>query len=213
MKKIFLILLSLLMLSSVVFANDAQDDQAKAAKKLEDKLMAATIDPSTLTKVALFVEIPTQYINNEKIGKVISEKMSELFPKTKFFVIPHETANAALRIYKEDNRMTEATPINREDIQKISKEIGSRYTLFLKASNNAPSASIGFMSATFKSTIVCDIRLLDVETKNYLVTKEIIKDGKSSSFFAGVPSFTNAYADALEQAFDEFKFDTSTLTK
>ena len=195
MKKL-LILVMLLLMANVCWAADLD---APAAKKV----------------VGVFLEAPVTYANNETVRKLIPNKANDLFPASSFTVLPFDTTTMEMRTYREDNRMvmTEyySQPLNRSDIQKISKGLNCNYALFITVNNNTPRVSVGLFSITFKTTVTCDVRLLNVETGKYIVSKQIMKDGSSTAIYAGVPSFDNAYNEALEKALKEITIDTTLL--
>ena len=167
--------------------------------------------------IGIFMEAPVTFVNNETVRKLVPEKAKSLFSTTMFNVLPFDTTSMELRTYKEDHRMIVnqyySQPVNREDIQKISKPLNCDYALFITISNDAPRFSSGLFSMTFRTTVTCDIRLLDVSTGKYLTSKQIIKDGSSTAIYMGVPSFDNAYREALGKALSELTLDTSTMVK
>lgn len=175
---------------------------------------AATNDKPT---IGIFMEAPVTFANNETVRKSVPEKSKILFPATQFNVLPFDTTSMELRTYKEDHRMNVnqyySQPVNREDIQKISKSLNCDYALFIIITNDAPRVSAGLFSVSFKTTVTCDVRLLNIETGKYLTSKQIIKDGASTAVYMGVPSFDNAYKEALGKALDELTLDTSVMVK
>lgn len=178
--------------------------------------LAADIDTSSDKKIiGVFLEAPATYANNENIRKLVPIKANELFPKSLFTVLPMDTTQTEMRTYREDNHMIfnqyYAQPLNRADIQKIAKGLSCNYALFITVNNDIPRVSAGFFSTSFKTTITCDVRLLNVETGKYVVSKQIMKDGSSTAVLAGVPSFDNAYNEALDKALKEINIDISTL--
>lgn len=176
------------------------------------------IDLNTNKKViGIFLEAPMTYVNNETVRTLIPEKSKEKLPSTIFNILPFEKTEMALRTYKEDNRMIVnqyySQPVNRADIQKICKELGAEYALFITVNNSAPRFSAGLFSMTYRTTVSCDVRLLKVETGNYIFNKQIVKDGSSTAIYMGIPSFENAYREALGKALDELTVDTTSLKK
>ncbi len=174
---------------------------------------------NTKKVVGIFLEAPVSYVNNEKVRVLVPEKTIPLFPRHRFTVLPFDKTTMALRTYKEDNRMVVnqyySQPVNRSDIQKIAKGLKADYALFIIISNGPPRVGAGLFTMSFKTTITCDVRLLDVETGEYLVSKEIVKDGSSTgvTMVGGIPSFDNAYNEALEKALSELTIDTASLIK
>lgn len=179
--------------------------------QLVSTCFAETISNKT---VGIFLEAPVTYVNNETVRRVIPEKAKKIFSSDKFTIIPFADTEMAARIYKEDNRMNVnqyfSQPFNRMDIQKISKDLNCDYALFITISNGPPRASSNLFSVSFKTSVTCDVRLLNIETGKYIVNKQIVKDGSSTSVL-GAPSFDHAYNEALEKALSELVIDTSTL--
>lgn len=174
-------------------------------------------DPSAKPTIGIFLEAPPTYVNNETVRKIVPEKTKAFFPETAFNVLPFDTTAMALRTYKEDHRMNVnqyySQPINRQDMQSMSKDLNCDYALFVIINNDAPRVSAGMFSVSFKTTVTCDVRVLDVASGKYLSSKAITKDGSSTSVMMGVPSFDNAYNEALKKALDEMTIDTKLLVK
>ncbi|MEA4835571.1 MAG: hypothetical protein VB133_10605 [Anaeromusa sp.] len=195
MKKLFLTLLLILFIMPCAFA--ATPDQTPT--------------------IGIFLEAPVTYANNETVRKVVPEKAKSLFPARSFNVLPFEQTSRELRTYKEDHRMNVnqyySQPVNRQDIQSICKVLNCDYALFITINNDAPRVSAGLFSVSFKTSVTCDVRLLDIASGKYLTSKAITKDGSSTAVIMGVPSFDNAYNEALGKALDELTIDTSKLTK
>jgi len=173
--------------------------------------------PNDKTTIGIFMEAPVTFVNNETVRKTVPEKAKSLFPAGYFNVLPFDMTSMELRTYKEDNRMVVnqyySQPVNREDIQKISKGLNCDYALFIIITNDAPRVSSGLFSITFRTTVTCDVRLLDINTGKYLTSKQIIKDGSSTAVYMGVPSFDKAYREALGKALEELTLDTSVMIK
>ncbi|SMC63188.1 hypothetical protein [Sporomusa malonica] len=177
----------------------------------------ASATASDKPTIGIFMEAPITFVNNETVRKTVPEKTMSFFPKNTFNVLPFDTTSMELRTYKEDNRMIVnqyfSKPVNREDIQKIAKGLNCDYALFIIISNDAPRVSAGLFSMSFRTTVTCDVRLLDVATGKYLTSKQIVKDGSSTAIYMGAPSFDNAYREALGKALDELTIDTSVMIK
>ena len=214
MKKISFITLFLALLFSVnTFAYAAQEDnQAQNKSKLHDIMQ--DYDSTGKKVIGIVVEAPIAYVSNETVRKLIPEKVSALFAKSRFMLLPFEETTMAVRTYREDNRMKDedyySDPLNRQDIVNILKPLKCDYAFIIKITNSDARWSQGAFSSSYKTTVTCDIRLLDIATNEYRISKQIIKDGKSTSVL-GSPSFDRAYNDALVKALDELKIDTSSL--
>jgi len=173
--------------------------------------------PTAKSTIGIFMEAPVTFVNNEMVRKTVPEKAKSLFPAASFNVLPFDITSMELRTYKEDHRMNitpqYSQPVNRQDIQTISKNLNCDYALFIIITNEAPRVGAGLFSITFRTTVTCDVRLLDINTGKYLTSKQIIKDGSSTAIYMGVPSFDRAYRDALGKALDELTIDTSVMVK
>ena len=196
-KSTFLSILTLFLLSSICSA--ALADFSATPKKT----------------VGIFVEAPLTYVNNETVREMVPAKVKEKFPANRFKILPYDDTNMALKIYKEENDMYVneffSQPIKRADLQKIAKELGCDYAFFIRIENSMPRVSAGLFSTSFRTTVTCDVRLLDVATGKYIVNKQIVKDGSSTAIYAGVPSFDRAYNEALEKALNEIKIDVNQI--
>ena len=172
--------------------------------------------PDNKPTIGIFLEAPVTFVNNETVRKIVPEKTKSLFPSKQFNVLPFEVTSMELRTFKEDNRMIVnqyySQPVNREDIQRVAKGLNCDYALFVIITNDASRVSSGLFSVSFKITVTCDIRLLNIATGKYLTSKQIIKDGSSTSVL-GAPSFDRAYREVLEKALEELTIDSSVITK
>lgn len=210
----FLLLVSF---SSCLYADDGVSQDITS----NDITIASSSDVFSLSytnkkKVAIFLDAPLTYANNETVRKLVPDKAAKLFEETNLNVIPFDDSMLVLRTYLEDNRMIineyYTQPLNREDIGKISKELGADYAFLIKISNSAPRASSFLFTVTFKTTVTCDVRLLDNATNKYIVSKSIVKDGSTTSIaILGMPDFNTAYTDALKKALDELNIDRDKL--
>lgn len=169
-----------------------------------------------LPTIGVFLDAPVAFVNNETVRTMVTEKASKLFPANKFNLLSFDTTSNELRTFKEDHRMFTSPeysqPVNRLDIQKIGGNLNCDYALFILINNDTPRFSSGLFSVKYKTTVTCDVRLLDINTGNYLASKQITKEGSSAAVY-NVPTFDKAYKEALGKALDEFTIDTSLLLK
>lgn len=220
MKKVLLLIMSLFMLSSVCFASMA------------DKVNAISSYTGETKKVSVLLDAPLGYVSNEEIRKIVVDKADEMFPTPQFIVTPFEDSQMMKQIYREEHGMptTEyasnfGTALKMADIQAIGQSLNTDYVLFIQVSDSGPSYSssntwipfIGGVSSTkAKTSVRCDIRIMNVSTGKYVAMKQTVKDGAdSSSSFMGIggdmPSFDEAYQEAIERCLFELDIDTSKL--
>ena len=220
MRKVFLLMISLCMFSSVCLASMA------------DKVNAISSYTGETKKVSVLLDAPLGYVSNEEIRKIVVDKADEMFPTPQFLVTPFEDSQMMKQIYREEHGMptTEyasnfGTTLKMADIQAIGQSLNTDYVLFIQVSDSGPSYSssntwipfIGGVSSTkAKTSVKCDVRIMNVKTGKYVAMKQTVKDGAdSSSSFMGIggdmPSFDKAYQEAIERCLFELDIDTSKL--
>lgn len=208
MRKIILVLFTIMMMVSVCYADSKKETMA-------DKIAAANYTGEVKT-VTVILDAPVTYADNETIRNAVPKKAKEIFKTPQFEINDFDTTQMQVKIYREENGMITSdyatiTTLKMADVQEIGKMENADYVLFLNVNNTAPRFSAGFMSMSFKTTITCDARVMDVTTGKYVIMKRFVKDGKSTAVLGGIPSFDKAYQEALEKALDELKLDTTTL--
>lgn len=165
--------------------------------------------------VAVMLDAPMTYVNNETVRTLVPKKAKEIFKAPKFNVLPYDDSQMEFKIYREENDMIYnqyvSKPLKRSDLQAMGNELDANYILLIRLTNGAPRVSAGLFSVSFKTSINCDVRLLDVSQAKYVANKNIVKDGKSTAVIAGIPSYDKAYNDALKKALDELTLDTLKL--
>ena len=171
-------------------------------------------------QVAVFLEAPVTFCQEAKVHKMVDEKVALIFEKDKFEVMPLAQAINAVQIYRAENDMTAlsssgwgryAVALKKEDIYSIAKELECDYVFFVRLSNDMPRYSSRLFHSSAKTTISCDVRVLNVAGNKYTFSKQVYSDGKSTAIYMGAPSFERAYFKAFSKALDKIKIDTSTI--
>jgi hypothetical protein len=200
-----------MMLSSFCYA-----DEVKNQESMADKLAAARFT-GEVKKVAILLDAPMTYADNENIRKLVPEKATSIFKKPKFQILPFDDAQMQKKIYREEHNMVTSdyrtiSALKMADVQSLGKQLGADYVLFLNVHNTMPRLGVGFFSMSFKTTITCDMRLMNVVDGKYTFMKQIVRDGSSTAVMYGIPSFDGAYRDALSKSLAELNtIDTSNL--
>ena len=211
MKKVLSILFALMMLSSFCYASEVKSEESMA-----DKVTTAKFT-GEVKKLAILLDAPMTYADNEKIRTLVPEKVASIFKKPKFEILPFDDAQMQKKIYREENNMVTSdyatiSALKMADVQALGKQLGADYVLFLNVHNTMPRVGVGFFSMSFKTTITCDMRLMNVADGKYSFMKQVVKDGSSTAVMYGVPSFDSAYRDALSKALEGLSaIDTSNL--
>lgn len=163
-------------------------------------------------QIGVLLEAPLSFCNDSKTNKIVIKKMNLLFPDDKFNVLSLDAGLNAIQVYREEKDMTGlvsngwttyAVPLKKEDLISIGNKLNCNYILFMRLSNDMPSYSNGLFTKSAKTTIICDVRLLDIAGKNYKYTKQILSKGRSTAIYMGSPSFKRSYYKAFEKALKE----------
>lgn len=171
-------------------------------------------------KVGVCLEAPIAFCQQEKVHKMVDEKVTLIFNKEDFEVMPLSETTSAVQLYRAENDMTAlsssgwgkyAVALKKEDIYSIAKELECDYVFFVRLSNDMPRYSSGLFHSSAKTTISCDVRVLNVAGNKYTFSKQVYSDGKSTAIYMGAPSFGRAYFKAFSKALDKIKIDTSTI--
>ncbi len=171
-------------------------------------------------KIAVFLEAPITFCQEEKVHNMVDEKVALIFEKDKFEVMPLAKAINVVQIYRAENDMTAlsasgwgryAVALKKEDVYSIAKQLECDYVFFVRLSNDMPRYSSGLFHSSAKTTISCDVRVLNVAGNKYTFSKQVYSDGKSTAIYMGAPSFERAYFKAFSKALDKIKIDTSTI--
>ncbi|MDO4922067.1 MAG: hypothetical protein Q4E64_09640 [Phascolarctobacterium sp.] len=171
-------------------------------------------------KVAIFLEAPLTFCNDEKVHTMVDEKAQLIFTKDKFDILPLSDSLSAIQLYREEHDMASvvssgwsgyAVPMKKENVQEIGKNLACDYVFFVRLTNDVPRYSSGFMSVTAKTNITCDARVMNVAKGEYTFMKQILTEGKSTAIYMGAPSFEKAYFRAFEKALKDIKIDTNKI--
>lgn len=129
----------------------------------------------TKSKVAVIVDMPLMYGDEDKLEEEIIEKVNEWFPSNKYDVIDfNETRTLAVE-YREENDMiiyTENTkeykPLKITDIQEMLKEQQPDLVLNIRFARGAGKTVWTAWSRRTKINVLTDIRVLDFKNSNYV---------------------------------------------
>lgn len=210
-KKSLFLLFTLMLITSLCYATEPNNNQSMA-----DKVAMAMFTGET-KKLAILLDAPVTYADNEAIRKLVPEKVAKIFKSPNFEILPFDDAQMQKKIYREEHNMVTSdyatiSALKMADVQALGKQLGADYILFLNVNNTMPRISAGFFSMSFKTTITCDMRLMKVTDGKYSFMKQAVKDGSSTAVMYGVPSFNGAYRDALDKSLEDLNaIDTSKL--
>lgn len=138
-------------------------------------------------------------------------------------LVPISESDGTVQIYREEkgaavssDEMITGTnarniAITKEDLKKLSKELGSDYIMYFRVTNTVPTVSVGFLSAGQKTNVTTDFRVWDAKKENYVFVKRYVTTGSSNSFYLGVGSASNAVEDGLKKALKQIDKDKDKI--
>ena len=141
----------------------------------------------------------------------------------KHVLVPIEDSDAIVQIYREEkgaavnsDEMVTGTQardlaITRDDLGKLSKELGADYIMYFRVTNTVPTVSVGFLSAGQKTNVTTDFRVWDAKKGNYVFVKRYVTTGASNSFYLGMGSASNAVKDGLQKALKQIDKDKDKI--
>lgn len=199
---LFSLMAAVFFISNICFAETSSHSTGKSPAAFNQKV------------IGIFVETPAAYANNETIQRLVMQKANSLFPANRFTLLPLETTSSAIKFYHSANRIPNlysVQPLTRDDIQKMAKELNCDYAFFITLHKGLPSMSADFNAATYKTSIACDIRLLQVQNGNYITNRQLTTESNGNPLKSSVPADDAAYYDALDRTLTELHIDTSRL--
>ncbi len=138
-------------------------------------------------------------------------------------LVPISDSDGIVQVYREEkgaavssDEMITGTnarniAITKEDLAKLSKELGSDYIMYFRVTNTVPTVSVGFLSAGQKTNVTTDFRVWDAQKESYVFVKRYVTTGSSSSFYLGVGSASNAVEDGLRKALKQIDKDKDKI--
>lgn len=202
MKKVIFLILIILSFSNFCFAQTPPVNTTNSPQATSKKT------------VGIFLENPASFAINDTTKELLMRKANRFFPAEKFNVLPLENTDNALKSYTSTNRVSNVyspQQLDRGDIQAIAKDLNCDYALYITAIKGLPSMSTGSKSPTYKSSVNCDFRMLNVHNGNYVFQKQITEECSSDIVKNGIPSYDNSYSDAFERAVMRVYIDVSKL--
>ena len=181
------------------------------------------------------------WVESEDVINLVTDKAKILFPEPTFKILDLGSCQMAKKVYKEEHPFSQSivvtnpdgsqsnvsttemqsfnttmmhdvvAPLKLSEAVEVGKELNADYILMLRITNSMPTYSSDFFSVSAKTTVKCDVRVLDVKEAKYIFMKEIAKDGKSTAILSGMPSFKNAYMEAIEKSLSEVQLNTRIL--
>jgi len=202
MKKVILLILIILSFSSVCFAQTSPSSTTNVLQT-----------PSKKT-VGIFLETPSALVINKTTKDFMMRKANRIFPSEKFNILPLAITSNAINSYRPANRTANvylAQPLDRLDIQAMAKNLNCDYAFYITINKGLPSMSADLNSATYKTSVTCEFRILNVQNENYVIHKQITQESSSDTVKNGIPTFDNPYSDALERALMNLDIDAHNL--
>lgn len=160
----------------------------------------------------------------EKVYEEIDTTIKGWFPaRAGHKFVPTADSDAIVQIYREEKGATVNTDemvagtqardvsMSKEDLAKLSSELGADYIMYFRVTNTVPTVSVGFMSAGQKTNVTTDFRIWDARAEKYVFVKRYQTTGSSNSFYMGVGSASKAVKNGLEKALKQISADKAKI--
>ena len=207
MKKIFLLMISLLVFCSVCSAQSMSEKIAQSLYTGESK------------KIAVILDIPVEYINNEDIKKLVQDKANGIFKAPKFEMLPFDDVQLAKLTYCEEHGIptfsykhsANNAALRIYDLKNIGNKLQADYVFYIGLTTSNAIQSEGMFDTSSSATGRCEAKLLDVDNGNYVYQQVLVEEGKSTSWFSDISSPKRAYMDAVKKCIEKIDIDTTKL--
>lgn len=207
MKKIFLLVIFVLVLNSICSAQTMSEKVAQNLYTGESK------------KVAVLLDIPVEYINNEDIKGKILKKTNDIFKTPKFELLPFDDTQLVKLTYCEEHGIptfSYKNSINDSmlriyDLKNIGKKLQADYVFYIGLTTSNAIQSEGMFDTSSSATGRCEAKLLDINKGEYVYQQIFLEEGTSTSWFSDISSPKRAYMKAIEKCIEKINLDTSNL--
>lgn len=203
MKKIIYLILIAISLSSICFAQTPLSNTGSQVP--------------TKKTVGIFLEVPPAFILDNSVKDLMIRKAKVFFSPSEFNILPFEVTSNTLKNYHQTNQKGSLYPsaqqFTLDDILIMAKSLGCDYTFYITINKGLPSMSADFNSATYKTSITCEFRVLNVQNRDYLVRRLITKDILNDNIKSTISTNDYVYNDALERSLLELNLDISNSLK
>ncbi|MBQ5759394.1 MAG: hypothetical protein IIV92_04685 [Schwartzia sp.] len=197
MKKLLMMLMMSVFLLTMTVTAEAGDNMASEGRP----------------KVAVIMDTPLVFGDDDKIKEAIVTKVQEWFPSNKYEILDFDTVQTLVTEYREENDMVvyeENTqtykPLKVTDIEQVLGELNPDLVLNMRCTSGRGKTVMTAFSIRTKVNVTTNIRVLDMKTKKYIQRYEKTEAVGSGDMW-GNSSSSRSYRKGLLKGIEGFKPD------
>ena len=204
MKKIIVLFCLLCMALTTVMAQDVTSQTSH-------------IRPDSKT-VAVILDFPTEFVNNQKMNTMVMNKVRTTFAKPDYYIMPMEKVQLAKNNYCDEhgipkfvNQYDMNLTLTLYDLKTLGKTLQADYVYYISFTAGGVQQASGIFNSSSATVGNCSVKVLDMHTGKYVYQKTVTAEGKSTSWLSNEYAPKKAYYHAIENCLKKIVIDPKTF--
>ncbi len=204
MKKIIVLFCLLCMALTTVMAQDVTSQTSR-------------IRPDSKT-VAVILDFPTEFVNNQKMNTMVMNKVRTTFAKPDYYIMPMENVQLAKNNYCDEhgipkfvNQYDMNLTLTLYDLKTLGKTLQADYVYYISFTAGGVQQASGIFNSSSATVGNCSVKVLDMHTEKYVYQKTVTAEGKSTSWLSDEYAPKKAYYHAIENCLKKITIDPKTF--
>lgn len=204
MKKIIVLFCLLCMALTTVMAQDVTSQTSH-------------IRPDSKT-VAVILDFPTEFVNNQKMNTMVMNKVRTTFAKPDYYIMPMEKVQLAKNNYCDEhgipkfvNQYDMNLTLTLYDLKTLGKTLQADYVYYISFTAGGVQQASGIFNSSSATVGNCSVKVLDMHTEKYVYQKTVTAEGKSTSWLSDEYAPKKAYYHAIENCLKKITIDPKTF--
>lgn len=204
MKKIIVLFCLLCMVLTTVMAQDVTSQTSH-------------IRPDSKT-VAVILDFPTEFVNNQKMNTMVMNKVRTTFAKPDYYIMPMEKVQLAKNNYCDEhgipkfvNQYDMNLTLTLYDLKALGKTLQADYVYYISFTAGGVQQASGIFNSSSATVGNCSVKVLDMHTEKYVYQKTVTAEGKSTSWLSDEYAPKKAYYHAIENCLKKITIDPKTF--
>ncbi len=204
MKKIIVLFCLLCMALTTVMAQDVTSQTSR-------------IRPDSKT-VAVILDFPTEFVNNQKMNTMVMNKVQTAFAKPDYYIMPMENVQLVKNNYCDEhgipkfvNQYDMNPTLTLYDLKTLGKTLQADYVYYISFTAGGVQQASGMFNSSSVTVGNCSVKVLDVHTEKYVYQKTVTAEGKSTSWLSDEYAPKKAYYHAIENCLKKITIDPKTF--
>ena len=200
MKKIIVLFCLLCMALTTVMAQDVTSQTLH-------------IRPDSKT-VAVILDFPTEFVNNQKMNTMVMNKVRTTFAKPDYYIMPMEKVQLAKNNYCDEhgipkfvNQYDMNLTLTLYDLKALGKTLQADYVYYISFTAGGVQQASGIFNSSSATVGNCSVKVLDMHTEKYVYQKTVTAEGKSTSWLSDEYAPKKAYYHAIENCLKKITID------